>query len=91
MSQLSLDNYTDFAAHPQLLLDRDGEQLVVIVKASFELHPGSAELRVAPPERRRGVRFADVPWGKPEISSILYPADVCVREDAVLGTDRRRH
>ncbi len=53
MSQPPLDNKTDFAAHPQLLVDRDGEQLVTIVKASFELQDdGSLEL--APPSARAG-------------------------------------
>jgi hypothetical protein len=84
MSQPPLDNQTDFAAHPQLLLDRDGEKLVTIVKATFELPPGGGPLDLAPPERKRGIRFADVPWGKPEVSSILYPADVCLRKP---GTD----
>jgi len=84
MSQPPLDNKTDFAAHPQLLLDRDGEKLVTIVKATFELPPGGGALVLAPEPRTRGVRFADVPWGKPEISSVLYPADLCLRKP---GTD----
>lgn len=83
MDQPPLDNRTDFVAHPQPLVDRDGERLVVIVKATLELAADGA-LDVAPEERRRGVRMADVPWGDPEKSSILYPADLCVRKP---GTD----
>ena len=79
-----MDNRTDFAVHPQLLLDVDGERLVAMVKASFELSPGSSELEIAPEERNRGIRLADIPWGEPEISSIAYPADVCIRKP---GTD----
>lgn len=78
-----VDNKTEFAVHPQLLLDRDGEKLVAIVKAGFELQDdGSLEL--APPDRKRPIRFADVPWGEPpEKSSIAYPADVCLRKPGV--------
>jgi len=83
MDAPSLTNKTDFVVHPQLLLDRDGERLVTIVKATFELQPdGSLEL--APAERSRGIRFADFPWDKEVPSSIAYPADVCVRKP---GTD----
>jgi len=82
MDQPSLDNTTEFAAHPQLLLDVDGEKLVTVVKASFELTTTGLEL--APPERTRGIRMADIPWGEPEISSIAYPADLCLRKP---GTD----
>ena len=78
-----LDNSTDFIAHPQPLVDRDGERLVVIVKATLELSPDGV-LDVAPKARRRGIRMADVPWGEPEKSSILFPADLCVRKP---GTD----
>ncbi|WP_437665487.1 DUF2169 family type VI secretion system accessory protein [Sorangium sp. So ce1182] len=81
MDQPPLDNRTDFAAHPQLLVDRDGEKLVTIVKASFELQEdGSFEL--APPERTRGVRLADLPWEKEKPESIAYPADVCLFKPA---------
>ena len=82
MHQPSLDNKTDFAAHPQILLDSDGERLVTIVKATFELHEG--QIAVAPPERARGLRFADLPWDKKKPDSIAYPADVCLRKP---GTD----
>jgi hypothetical protein len=84
MDAPSLDNRTGYAALPQLLMDRDGEKLAVIVKATYELAAGSSELEVAPKPRRRGVRLADVPWGDPEKSSVLYPADLYLRKP---GTD----
>ncbi len=88
MDQPDVDNQTDFAVHPQVLCDRDGERLVAIVKATFEItesrkpkgNDGSFE--IAPKDRRRGIRSADVPWGKPHIPSILYPADLCLRKPA---------
>lgn len=80
MDAPDLDNRTDFVVHPQVLADRDGERLVVVVKATFELE-GSA-LEPAPPERMRGVRLADVPWD-PEIpASIAYPCDLALRKPA---------
>lgn len=80
MDQPPLDNKTDFAVHPQVLLDKDGEKLVAIVKATFEVHPH--EIALAPADRRRGIRLADAPWDpeKPQIPSILYPGDVCLRK-----------
>ncbi|MGK4005435.1 DUF2169 domain-containing protein [Sorangium sp. So ce1036] len=81
MDQPPLDNRTDFAVHPQLLLDRDGEKLVAIVKASFELTEDGA-LELAPPERTRGVRLADLPWQEDRPESIAYPADVCLFKPA---------
>lgn len=83
MDQPALDNPTDFIAQPQTLLDKDGDKLVVLVKATLELEQDGA-LEVAPKGRRRGIRSADVPWGDPEKSSILYPADLCIRKP---GTD----
>ena len=35
MDQPPVDNTTDFVVHPQLLVDKDGERLVAIVKATF--------------------------------------------------------
>ncbi len=84
MDQPPLDNRSEFAAHPQMLLDRDGEKLLVVVKASFELPRGATELQIAPEDRNRGVRLADIPWGEPDVSSIAYPADLCLRKP---GTD----
>lgn len=77
-----VDNRTDFTVHPQLLLDRDGEKLSIIVKATFELHLGSSEVELAPPERQRPVRFADEPWDKDSPESVALPADVCIRKPA---------
>ncbi|MBX3184459.1 MAG: DUF2169 domain-containing protein [Polyangiaceae bacterium] len=84
MDQPPIDNETEFIAHPQLLMDKDGEKLVTIVKATWELVDPSAGLELASEERMRPLWFADVPWGKPEIASIAYPADVCLRKP---GTD----
>src|SRR5512145_1046197 len=71
------ENETEYEVHPQVILTREGERLVVIVKATFELDPRKNELELASADRARGIRFADVPWGEPDVSSILYPADLC--------------
>src|SRR5258708_796664 len=87
MSAPALDNKTGFSAHPQLLLDKDGEKLAVVVKATFEApHDASAPLELARGDRRRGIRLADVPWDveKPEKSSLVFPGDLCLRKP---GTD----
>jgi hypothetical protein len=76
-----LDNKTDFVAHPQMLLDGDGEKLVAIVKATFELGDDGA-LELVPTTRARGIRFVDLPWEKDRPESIAYPADVCIRKPA---------
>lgn len=83
MDQPPVDNPTDLVAHPQLILDKDGEKLITIVKATF-IREADGTLEVAPKKQQRKIRFADIPWGKPEISSIRYPADICVRKP---GTD----
>ena len=80
MDQPTLDNKTEFEAHQQMLLDIDGEKLVTVVKASFELPDGASELVIAPAERNRPVRSADIPWGEPDVSSIGYPSDLCLRK-----------
>jgi hypothetical protein len=84
-----IQNETDFVAEPHVLVHKDGERLCAIVKATFELADGPAtgddgSFTLAPKDRRRGVRGADVPWGKPEVSSIRYPSDLCVHKP---GTD----
>lgn len=89
MSQPRVDNQTDFIVHPQLLCDRDGERLCVIVKATFEHAPGPARgpdgtFTLAPEQRRRGIRSADIPWGDPAKSAVRYPTDLCLRKP---GTD----
>ncbi len=83
MSQPSVDNQTEFALHPQLLLDREGEKLVAVAKATFEVN-GDGDVELAPAARRRGIRFADVPWEKSKPESIAYPGDVYLRKP---GTD----
>ncbi|MGE0326710.1 MAG: DUF2169 domain-containing protein [Polyangiaceae bacterium] len=85
MDQPPLDNQTDFFAHPQLLLDKDGEKLAVVIKATWEMpHDRSGPLELAPEHRMRPLWFADVPWGEPEIPSIAYAGDLCLRKP---GTD----
>lgn len=79
-----LDNKTDFVATPLLLLAKDGERLVLIVKATFARLPGESELALSPRPERRQIRGADVPWGDPEKSSIKYPSDLCIEKP---GTD----
>jgi hypothetical protein len=75
-------NETDFTLHPQLILDKDGERLLAVVKATFEQSPETLAFELAAEERMRPVRFADIPWGEPEKSSIAYPADICPRKPA---------
>jgi hypothetical protein len=82
MPEPRLDNRTDFAVVSRVLLDSDGEKLVTMVKATFECPAQGGTLELAPKSRRRGLRSKDFPWGEPEISSIAYPADVCVRKPA---------
>lgn len=84
MESPPLDNRTDFTAHPQIYVGKDGERLLCMVKATFELQLGEPEPQLAPPERMRELRFADVPWGEPDKSSILYPSDICLTKP---GTD----
>lgn len=84
MSSPPQDNQTDFTIHPHIVLDKDGEVLQCLVKATFELDRDSGRLELAPEARQRAVRFADIPWGEPEKSSIAYPADIGVRKP---GTD----
>ena len=84
-----IENETDFVVEPHTLVDGDGERLVAILKATFELVPGQPRGRdgsfeCAPAARRRGIRAADIPWGEPETSSIAYPSDLCVHKP---GTD----
>lgn len=83
MDPPAIDNDTELVVHPQVLLDKDGERLVAIVKATFELD-GEGGVELAPPERQRAVRFADVPWDEKKPASIAYPADLCLRKP---GTD----
>ncbi|HEY2407242.1 MAG TPA: DUF2169 domain-containing protein [Polyangiaceae bacterium] len=80
-----IDNRTEFVADPKILIGKEGEALVVLVKASFELlDPTDSKLTLPPKERTRPLRPADVPWGEPEVSSIAYPSDFCLNKP---GTD----
>jgi hypothetical protein len=82
MDQPPHDNLTEFEVHPQVLVDRDGEVLACIVKATYQLIDGA--LVLAEEDDQRMIRMADVPWEDPEKSSILFPADLGVRKP---GTD----
>ena len=84
MDAPNLDNTTDFVAEPRLLLGKDGERLVVIVKATLSRLPRTSVMELVPQASRRGIRAADVPWGDPEKSSIKYPSDLCLAKP---GTD----
>ncbi len=79
-----LNNKSEFMASPFPLLGKDGERLVVVVKATFLWLRGQGELELAERAAQRGIRGADVPWGEPEKSSIKYPSDLCIAKP---GTD----
>src|SRR3954470_13425195 len=79
-----LDNKTTFAAQPRMLMAKDGERLVLIVKATFVRLAGETNLELVPEHERRGIRGQDIPWGDPEKSSIKYPSDLCLAKP---GTD----
>jgi hypothetical protein len=79
-----VDNKTELVAEPFVLLGKDGERLVVIVKATFCRAPGEDALELLPRREQRPIRGADVPWGEPEKSSIKYPSDLCIKKP---GTD----
>jgi len=83
MDSPPVDNLTDFQVHPQQMVDKDGEKLVAIVKATFELYPDQP-LELATKPRQRMIRQADLPWGKKEVSSYMFPGDLCLRKP---GTD----
>jgi len=83
MARPHLDNRTDFIVFPHVLMDRDGEKLVTMVKATFEcpsLQGGA--LALAPRKRRRGLRLKDFPWDDKKPTPTAYPADVCIRKPA---------
>jgi hypothetical protein len=79
-----LNNKSEFLASPLLLIGKEGERLVVIVKATFVRSPGESALELAERSEQRAIRAADVPWGDPEKSSIKYPSDLCIAKP---GTD----
>jgi hypothetical protein len=78
-----LDNRTEFAVFPHVLMDKDGERLVTMVKATFESpSPQGGSLELVPRKRRRGLRLKDFPWNDKEPTPIAYPADICIRKPA---------
>ncbi|MDC3956953.1 DUF2169 domain-containing protein [Polyangium jinanense] len=79
-----LNNRSEFLVSPVPLIGKDGERLVVLVKATFLRVPGEGELELAERSQQRAIRGADVPWGVPEKSSIKYPSDLCITKP---GTD----
>src|ERR1700733_3200872 len=84
MASPRLDNRTDFVVFPHVLVDRDGERLVTMVKATFVCgSPQGGEGGVASKKRRRGLRLKDIPWDElADKSSIAFPADICVNKPA---------
>ncbi len=76
MQQPDVDNRTDFVVHPQILLTKDGEKLLTVVKATYLLDPETGMLELAEQDEQRGVRPADVPWGEPETTPPMFPCDV---------------
>lgn len=84
MDAPAFENATELVAQPQLLLDRDGEKLVTIVKATFVARRGGGPLELGSRSESRPIRPADVPWGDPAKSSIKYPSDLCLEKP---GTD----
>jgi hypothetical protein len=84
MDQPPVDNETDFIVVPTVLLDKEGDKLVTMVKSTWELPRGGDQLELAPSERQRGLRAGDIPWGLPGETSTLLPADFCVHKP---GTD----
>lgn len=84
MDSPRLRNETELIAEPRPLLGKEGEVLVLIVKATFVCGAGKHALELAPRRDQRGIRAADVPWGDPEKSSIRYPSDLCIHKP---GTD----
>jgi len=79
-----LDNHTEFAAEPRALMSKEGERLVLIVKATLARSPQKAVLERMSRAEGRGIRGQDIPWGDPEKSSIKYPSDLCLTKP---GTD----
>lgn len=74
MDAPEIDNRTELLVEPHQLLGKDGEQLVTLIKGTYE-QDGAGGLVEAPPERRRGFRYADSHWGDPATSAPKYPCD----------------
>lgn len=73
MDAPNIDNRTEFVVQPHLLLDKDGEKLVLLVKGTFE-QDGKGLCTAAV---QREIRFADEPWGDPATTPPKYPCDAC--------------
>jgi hypothetical protein len=72
-----IDNRTPFAADLLVQHDTDGQEAVLVVlSASFIAKEGVSALEPAPDQRP--VRWADEPWGKPELSSNRYESDIAM-------------
>ncbi len=69
-----MDNRTELEVEPHQLLAKEGEQLVTLIKGTYE-QDGAGVLVEAPPERRRGFRYADTHWGDPATTAPKYPCD----------------
>jgi hypothetical protein len=67
-----------------MLMTKDGERLVLIVKGTFARVAAEPVLELVSAAERRGIRGQDIPWGDLEKSSIKYPSDLCVAKP---GTD----
>jgi hypothetical protein len=73
MDEPALDNRSGFVAVVWPILDRNGaDSRIVIVKASFDLHPDGPPQAA---EKPCDVRQADIPWGAPEVADIRLPGD----------------
>jgi hypothetical protein len=77
-------NDTDLVACSDLVLTRDGERRLTVLKATFVLPTGDDELRPLPAAAARPIRLADEPWGDPLTTPTRYPSDLAPHK---LGTD----
>ena len=76
MTAADIDNRTGLVLAPHVLLDKDGEKLVTVIKGTFEQDP-QGMLTLAPADMQRAIRFADEPWGDPATTPPKYPCEVC--------------
>ncbi len=76
MDAPEIDSSSDFVIQPFVLLDKDGEKLVTMVKGTFLLS-AEGSFSLAPPTEQRPLRFVDEPWDDPVTSPPKYPCDAC--------------
>ncbi len=81
MDAPEIDNRTELVVEPHQLLAKDGEQLVTMIKGTFE-QDRAGTLVLAPPERQRSFRYADTHWGDPATTAPKYPCDAVGRKPA---------